>query len=92
MNIIYNVVMILCFLFSMYFVITGLFTFKKRKKKLISNKEHKFAILIPCRNEEQVIKSLIESITDINTIIIVSLMLVVAYTVSKFVGKKVDLE
>ena len=37
-------------------------------------------------------KSLIESITDINTIIIVSLMLVVAYMVSKVVGKKVDLE
>ena len=37
-------------------------------------------------------KSLIESITDINTIIIVSLMLVIAYMVSKVVGKKVDLE
>ena len=37
-------------------------------------------------------KSFIESMTDINTIIIVSLMLVVAYMVSKVVGKKVDLE
>ena len=37
-------------------------------------------------------KSLIESMTDINTIIIVSLMLIVAYVISKFVSKKVDLE
>ena len=37
-------------------------------------------------------KSLIESITDINTIIIVSLMLVAAYLVSKIVGRKVNLD
>ena len=37
-------------------------------------------------------KSLIESMTDINTIIIVSLMLIVAYVISEFVSKKVDLE
>lgn len=37
-------------------------------------------------------KSLIESITDINTIIIVSLMLVTAYIVSKIVSKRVDLD
>ena len=37
-------------------------------------------------------KSLIESITDINTIIIVSLMLVMAYIVSKIVSKRVDLD
>lgn len=37
-------------------------------------------------------KSLIESVTDINTIIIVSLMLVVAYFVSKFVSKKANIE
>ena len=66
MNIVYNVVMILCLLFSMYFVITSLFTFKKRKKKLISNKKHKFAILIPCRNEEEVISSLIKSINKLD--------------------------
>ena len=62
MNIVYNIVMILCLLFSIYFAITGLFTFKRRKTKFLNNKKHKFAILIPCRNEEQVIKSLIESI------------------------------
>ena len=37
-------------------------------------------------------KSLIESITDINTIIIVSLMLVTAYIISKIVSKRVDLD
>lgn len=37
-------------------------------------------------------KSLLESVTDINTIIVVSLMLLVAYFVSKVVSKKVDLE
>ena len=56
--------MILCLLFSMYFVITSLFTFKKRKKKLISNKKHKFAILIPCRNEEEVLKRRNQKLLD----------------------------
>lgn len=37
-------------------------------------------------------KSLIESVTDINTIIIISLMLLVAYVISKIVSKKFDLE
>lgn len=60
--VVYNVVMILCFLFSLYFVITSLFTFKKRKPILKNNKMHKFAILIPCRNEEKVIGNLIDSI------------------------------
>lgn len=37
-------------------------------------------------------KSLIESVTDINTIIIISLMLLIAYVISKIVSKKFDLE
>ncbi len=37
-------------------------------------------------------KSFIESMTDINTIIIISLMLIVAYVISKIVSKKADLE
>lgn len=37
-------------------------------------------------------KSLIESVTDINTIILVSFMLVVAYFISKFVSKKAHIE
>ena len=66
MNIIYNIVMALCFLFSIYFGITGLFAFKKRKRKYTSNKMHKFAILIPCRNEEFVIADLIKSIKNLD--------------------------
>ena len=34
MIIVYNVVMILCLLFSLYFGLTALFTFKKRKAKI----------------------------------------------------------
>ena len=37
-------------------------------------------------------KSFIESMTDINTIIIISLMLVIAYFISKIVSKKLDLD
>ncbi len=66
MIVVYNVVMILCFLFSMYFVVTGLFTFKKIKKHPIDHKLHKFGILIPCRNEEEVIGNLIDSIKNLN--------------------------
>lgn len=59
MIIIYNVVMIFCLLFSLYFALTGLFAFKKVEYKNKTNRKHKFAILIPCRNEEEVISSLI---------------------------------
>ena len=62
MIIIYNVVMILCFLFSAYFAITSFYTFRKSKRKVLSNKQHKFAILIPARNEEIVIKDILDSI------------------------------
>ena len=37
-------------------------------------------------------KSILQSVTDIKTIIVVTLMLVVAYFFSKFVGKKLDIE
>lgn len=37
-------------------------------------------------------KSFIESMTDINTIIIICFMLIVAYVISKIVSKKVDLD
>ena len=66
MIIVYNVVMVLCFLFSIYFVITSLFTFKKRKRKVKEIVNHKFAILIPCRNEEEVIEDIIYSVDNLN--------------------------
>ena len=37
-------------------------------------------------------KSFIESMTDINTIIIIALMLIMAYVISKFVSKKMNIE
>lgn len=37
-------------------------------------------------------KSLIESITDINTIILISVMLVIAYFISKLVSRKMNIE
>ena len=66
MIIVYDVVMILCLLFSIYFVITSLFTFKTRKIKEKENVYHKFAILIPCRNEEEVIEDIINSVKELN--------------------------
>ena len=37
-------------------------------------------------------KSFIESITDINTIIIISMMITVAYLISKIVNKKMGID
>lgn len=58
--------MILCFLFSVYFVLTSLFTFKKSKRKVTSKTYHKFAVLIPARNEELVIGDILDSIISQN--------------------------
>lgn len=66
MILIYNIIMILCFLFSLYFVIIGLFAFKSSKKSKKVNKKHKYAILIPCRNEEKVISNLLDSLKKQN--------------------------
>lgn len=65
MIIVYNIVMVLCLLFSIYFITTSLFTFKKLKKKIKDNKMHKFGILIPCRNEEEVIGDIIDSVYNL---------------------------
>ena len=66
MMIVYNVVMVLCLLFSLYFGITGLFAFKKIKYHHKNTKNNKFAILIPCRNEEAVIGNLRCLSVDVN--------------------------
>ena len=62
MMFIYNMIMIICLLFSIYFIIMGLFAFAPEKKRKKDNKTHKFAILIPARNEEKVIGNLIDSL------------------------------
>ena len=62
MKVVYDILTNLMLIFSLYFVITGLFAFKKYKIKKISDKKNKFAILIACRNEEKVIGALIDSL------------------------------
>ena len=61
---IYYVLFALCFIYSMYFTITGLFGFKNYHKSMFGRHKpkHKFAIIIPSRNEEKVIGALIESL------------------------------
>lgn len=54
--------MLLLVVYGLYFVITALFLFKKRKKdSIVSDKYSHFTILIPARNEEEVIKDAIQS-------------------------------
>ena len=59
----YYIFFAITFIYSLYFVITGLFILKKNKTKIKNSKElTKFAVLIPARNEENVIKDLITSL------------------------------
>lgn len=56
------IIMLLIGVYSIYFLLTALFLFKKRKKSAdISDKYNHFTILIPARNEEAVIKDVILS-------------------------------
>lgn len=62
LEIINIIIMLLLVVYSLYFVITALFLFKKRKKdSIVSDKYSHFTILIPARNEEEVIKDAIQS-------------------------------
>lgn len=58
--------MVLCLLFSVYFGLTCLFAFKRKKGEKQSNKWHKFGILIPSRNEEEVIGDILDSLAKQN--------------------------
>ena len=50
-------------IYGLYYLITGLFAFTKQKsEKEISNKKHKFSIIIAARNEEHVIGNLVDSL------------------------------
>ena len=62
--ILYYIVFALSFIYGMYFFVTGLFGFKNYHKSMFAKFEakNKFAIIIPCRNEEKVIGDLIKSI------------------------------
>lgn len=54
-------------IYGLYYVATGVFAFTKPKdEKSISDKKHKFAIIIAARNEEKVIANLIDSLKKQN--------------------------
>ncbi len=61
---IYYILFAITFIYSMYFTITGLFGFKNYHKSMFGRHKpkHKFAIVIPTRNEENVIGGLIKSL------------------------------
>ena len=66
-------------IYGLYYVVTGIFAFAKpRSEKKLSDKKHKFSVIIAARNEEMVIGNLIDSLkkqnydkelVDINVII-----------------------
>ena len=54
-------------IYALYYGVTAIFAFAKPEaEKLVSNKKHKFAIIIAARNEEQVIGNLIDSLKKQN--------------------------
>ena len=62
LEIINIIIILLLVVYGLYFLITALFLFKKRKKdNIVSDKYSHFTILIPARNEEGVIKDAIQS-------------------------------
>lgn len=62
LEIINIIIMLLLVVYGLYFLITALFLFKKIKKdSIVSDKYSHFTILIPARNEEEVIKDAIQS-------------------------------
>ena len=62
----YYILFIPIFIYGMYFLITGLFAFKKTKKIKKHNPKYKLAVVIAARNEEAVIPFLIESLKKQN--------------------------
>ena len=65
-QIIYYVIFILCLAYAMYYMLTGLYAFKKTEKLKKRKPETKFAILIAARNEENVIGDLVENLKEQN--------------------------
>ena len=61
---IYYILFAFSFIYCMYFAITGLFGFKNYHKSMFGRHKpkYKFAIVVPSRNEEKVIGSLIKSL------------------------------
>ena len=60
---IYYILFIPIFIYGLYFLITGLFSFRKKQNSIKHHKpKYKLAVLIAARNEEKVIKGLIDSL------------------------------
>lgn len=66
-NILLGVISVFFTLYGLYYGVTGLFAFFKRKEETISKKKNnKFSIIIAARNEEAVIGNLIDSLKKQN--------------------------
>ncbi len=67
-QIIYYILFIITLAYGVYFLVTGLFAFKKEDEKPVRpfKERTKFAILIAARNESQVIGDLIKSLKEQN--------------------------
>ena len=66
-NYVLGIISIFFAIYGLYYAITGIFAFAKpRKEKPITNKMHKFAIIVAARNEEKVIGNLIDSLKKQN--------------------------
>ena len=63
---IYYFIDILIFTYIFYYILTGIFAFIKRNRIFKYRPKNKFAIIIPARNEENVIANLIESLNNQN--------------------------
>ena len=65
---IYYILFVITLLYGIYFVITGLFAFKKDEDRKIRSfrARTKFAVIIAARNEGQVIGDLIKSLNEQN--------------------------
>ena len=68
LKVVYYTIFTITFIYGMYFLFSGLIgLLRKRKERFVKGKgKHKFAILIPARNEELVIGSLLESLNELN--------------------------
>lgn len=66
-NLIYYIINITVLVYGLYYIVTGLFAFKKNKKPIQNHDpKNKFAVLIAARNEEKVIGFLIDSLKKQN--------------------------
>ena len=66
LEIIIYILLILSLIYGFYFLIMASGVFRKKKCEIDNNKKNHFAILIAARNEETVIKNLINSLKKQN--------------------------